>query len=505
MERDRRWGCLTAVVVAGMVLAGLVGMPALAAPAGYPVTGIDVSAFQGSIDWAGVAAGGAKFAYVRASEQADIPDRSFPTNYSGAKANGLYVGAYHRARPDVSGGKAQADFFVDHAGYVGDGRTLPPMLDIEWPRSTWPGLNACYNLTPTQLSAWIRDFVDEVAARTGRLAMIYTNPNWWNPCTNPNTTFGANPLFNSGYTPSPPPPPAGWSTWTFWQYSDSGTLPGDQDVFNGDYTALTRLAGAVPLTLRAHANGRYVTAEQAGSLPLIADRSAIGPWEQFDQVDAGGGDIALRAHANGRYVTAEHAGTSPLIANRTAIGSWEKFKPVVNADGSISLLANANGRYVTAEHAGSSPLIANRSAIGPWEKFDQVIPSGIISLLANANRRYVTAEHAGSSPLIANRTAIGPWEQFDQVDAGGGDIALRAHANGRYVSTDATGSQSLIASATAIGPLERFRLLLNANGSVSLLAKVNGRYVTAEHAGASPLIANRTVIGPWEQFYRTTG
>ena len=74
----------------------------------------------------------------------------------------------------MSGGKAQADFFLDNAQYVSDGRTLPPMLDIEWPRSTWPGLNACYNLTPTQLSAWIRDFVDEVARRTGRLAIIYT-------------------------------------------------------------------------------------------------------------------------------------------------------------------------------------------------------------------------------------------------------------------------------------------------------------------------------------------
>jgi GH25 family lysozyme M1 (1,4-beta-N-acetylmuramidase) len=488
-----------------MVLAGVAGSPALAAPAGYPVTGIDVSAFQGDVDWAAVAAGGAKFAYARASEQADIPDRFFPTNYREAKANGLYVGAYHRARPDVSGGKAQADFFVDNAQYVSDGRTLPPMLDIEWPRSTWPGLNACYNLTPTQLAAWIRDFVDEVARRTGRLAMIYTNPNWWNPCTNRNTTFGANPLFNSGYTPSPPPPPAGWSTWTFWQYSDSGTLPGDQDVFNGTYAALTQLAGAVPLSLRAHANGRYVTAESAGRKPLIANRTAIGPWEQFDQVDAGGGYIALRAHANGRYVTAEHAGSSSLIANRAAIGPWERFKLVVNANGSISLLANANGRYVTAEHAGSSPLIANRSAIGPWEQFDQVIPSGVISLLADANRRYVTAEHAGSFPLIANRAAIGPWEQFDQVDAGGGDLALRAHANGRYVTTDATGSLPLVASATAIGPLQRFRLILNPNGSISLLAVVNGRFVTAEHAGSSPLIANRAAIGPWEQFYRTTG
>ena len=77
----------------------------------------------------------------------------------------------------------------------------------------------------------------------------------------------------------------------------------------------------------------------------------------------------MRAHANGRYVTAEAAGTKPLIASRTAIGPWERFKLVLNSGGSISLLATANGRYVTAEHAGSTPLIANRTAIGPWETF----------------------------------------------------------------------------------------------------------------------------------------
>ncbi len=361
-------GLLAGLVLVGMVLTGM-GSPAGAALPGYPVSGIDVSAYQGQIDWTAVAAGGAKFAYVRASEQANIPDSYFDANYQGAKAHGLYVGAYHRARPDVSSGRAQADFFIDHARYVNDGRTLPPMLDIEWPRTNWTGLNACYNLTTAQMSAWIRDFVAEVARRTGRPAMIYTNTNWWNPCTSNNASFGSNPLFISGYTASPPPLPAGWTRCTLWQYSDSGTLPGDQDVFNGNEAGLTRLAGALPVSLRAHANGRYVTAENAGRLPLIANRTAIGGWEQFDQIDAGAGYIALRAHANGRYVTAENAGSLPLIANRTKIGTWEKFRLIVNPDGSVSLLANANGRYVTAENAGGSPLIAYRTRIGTWEKF----------------------------------------------------------------------------------------------------------------------------------------
>lgn len=70
------------------------------------------------------------------------------------------------------------------------------------------------------------------------------------------------------------------------------------------------------------------------------------------------------------YVCAENAGTQPLIANRTVIGPWETFQLIHNGDDSVSLKALVNNMYVTAENAGAQPLIANRTAIGAWEKFD---------------------------------------------------------------------------------------------------------------------------------------
>ncbi|MFB7493585.1 xylosidase [Streptomyces sp. NPDC056161] len=124
------------------------------------------------------------------------------------------------------------------------------------------------------------------------------------------------------------------------------------------------------VTLRARANGAYVTADNGGAAPLIADRTAVGEWEKFDVLDAGGGNIALRAHANGKYVTAENAGAAPLIANRTAIGSYETFQLITNPSGTVSLRARINGRYVTAENGGADPLIADRTGIGGWEQFD---------------------------------------------------------------------------------------------------------------------------------------
>jgi hypothetical protein len=168
-------------------------------------------------------------------------------------------------------------------------------------------------------------------------------------------------------------PPATSGKLYFVAHNPAGT-PGY--LFNVNWMDFIGPGVGVPgpkvISLRARVNGAYVTAESGGALPLIANRTAIGPWEQFDEVDLGGGMIALYAHANGKYVTAENAGGSPLIANRGAVGSWEVFTLVANPDGSVSLKAYINGKYVTAENAGGSPLIANRSAIGLWEEFDPI-------------------------------------------------------------------------------------------------------------------------------------
>ncbi|NJP47928.1 DUF7910 domain-containing protein [Actinacidiphila epipremni] len=126
------------------------------------------------------------------------------------------------------------------------------------------------------------------------------------------------------------------------------------------------------VSFRSRANSQYVTADDAGASPLIANRAAVGGWEQFDLIDAGGGNVNLRAHANNQFVCADNAGASPLIANRAAAGQWETFQLVHNSGGTVSLKSLANNLYVTAENAGAAPLVANRTSIGPWEQFDLI-------------------------------------------------------------------------------------------------------------------------------------
>jgi beta-glucosidase len=169
-----------------------------------------------------------------------------------------------------------------------------------------------------------------------------------------------------------------FQTWAGGNFSTTG---GTHTVSVGSSSRDIRLTGSVTLgsgtpgsgtpviSLRAHANGKIVTAENAGAAALIANRDAIGPWEQFDEIDAGGGAIALRAHANSLFVTA--APGASLLADATTIGSRQTFRLVHNPDGSVSLAAS-DGQYVCAENAGAAALIANRAAIGGWESFDLI-------------------------------------------------------------------------------------------------------------------------------------
>ncbi|MEY9856104.1 hypothetical protein ABH935_001708 [Catenulispora sp. GAS73] len=262
-------------------------------------------------------------------------------------------------------------------------------------------------------------------------------------------------------------------------------------------TTFTTSASVV--SLKAHANGKYVDAAN-NTTPLIADATSIGKAEEFEVVTGTDGTVNLKSLAANSWVTADNDGAAPLIANRGGVGNWEVFGLIHNADGSVSLRSYTNQNIVTADNAGASPLIANRTAIGPWEEFDLVTDTVPVSLRAHANNDYVTAENAGAAPLIANRTAIGPWETFDLLPNGDGSVSLRAHANNDIVTADNAGASPLIANRTSVGPWEEFDLIANGIGSVTLRAHANNDYVTAPNGGASSLIASSTSIGQSEQF-----
>jgi GH25 family lysozyme M1 (1,4-beta-N-acetylmuramidase) len=202
--------------------------------------GIDISAYQGNVNWAAVAPH-IDFVYIKAAEGTYYTNPYFAQQYNGSYQSGLIRGSYQFAIPNNSSGTAQADYFIGHGGgWSADGKTLPGALDIEYN----PYGAECYGLSQSSMVSWIWNFVNEYAAREHAYPVVYSTTDWWSSCTGNYSGFAAyDPLWIANYTASGGGPlPAGWGVYTFWQYADSGSQPGDQDVFNGAYSRLQALA-----------------------------------------------------------------------------------------------------------------------------------------------------------------------------------------------------------------------------------------------------------------------
>lgn len=208
-----------------------------AAVTGLP--GIDVSSHQGNLDWASIAPH-IDFSYAKATEGTYYTNPDFTNQYEGPFNQGVIRGAYHFGIPNNSTGSAQADYFTKHGGgWSADGKTLPGALDIEYN----PYGAECYGLTKAQMTSWILAFVNEYAFDTGVYPVIYSTYDWWSTCTSNDTRFASlDPFWIARYSTTAGTLPAGYSFYTFWQYADSGSEPGDQDVFNGSLSRLQALA-----------------------------------------------------------------------------------------------------------------------------------------------------------------------------------------------------------------------------------------------------------------------
>lgn len=200
------------------------------------VQGIDVSHFQGTVDWRQVAQAGMSFAFAKATEGITYVDPQFATNWPGIQAAGLLRGAYHffEANDDP---EAQAQNFLSTVQLSpGD---LPPVLDIETTagvsdQQIWSGV-----------SAWLQI----VEQATGRQPIIYTAPGFWSS-HEPDLTLTRYPLWLADYA-SQPVLPNGWTSWLFWQHSQSGVVAGvtgavDLDLFSGTLQQLQELAQGSP-------------------------------------------------------------------------------------------------------------------------------------------------------------------------------------------------------------------------------------------------------------------
>ncbi|HSJ52018.1 MAG TPA: glycoside hydrolase family 25 protein [Actinomycetota bacterium] len=213
-------------------------MPAQPARA---LPGIDVSHWQGTIDWAAVAVSGQRFAIAKATEGRTLVDSTYVNNKFGAQANGITFGAYHFAQPDDSAGDAiaEADHFVDTAQLLPG--NLIPVLDLE----------RTGGLSPAELTTWILTWLGRVTERLGVRPMVYTSPAGWENRTGDTTAVveaGYDLLWIAHWGVAEPRLPAGnWGGhgWTFWQYSSCGSVPGIEGCVDVDWYASSDLAAVM--------------------------------------------------------------------------------------------------------------------------------------------------------------------------------------------------------------------------------------------------------------------
>lgn len=185
--------------------------------------GIDVSGWQGAIDYEQVKNAGIEIVYMKASEGTSFVDPYFNQNYTNAKANGLKVGFYHyvtaRSNEDAI---LEARFFVS----VISGKTPDCRLAMDF--------ESFGSLSPSEITQIGLTFMQTVQNLSGKEMVIYSDT------SNASYRFGGEltnyPLWVAQYEVNEPTPNGNWDTWVGWQYSDDGQIPGisgyvDRDQF----------------------------------------------------------------------------------------------------------------------------------------------------------------------------------------------------------------------------------------------------------------------------------
>ena len=198
---------------------------------GFAIHGVDVSKYQGNVDWRAVHDGGVQFAYIKATEGGDRIDPKFFQNWQGAKAAGLPRGAYHFVywcRP----WQEEMAWFEKTVPQESD--ALPPVLDVE----ATPDSPTCpRRLEREQTLREMKGMLVEMERFYGKKPIIYTTVDFHESILYDNA-LAEYPMWIRS-TKHRPSVRYGDRAWHFWQYQSDGWVKGiatkvDRNAFYGD-------------------------------------------------------------------------------------------------------------------------------------------------------------------------------------------------------------------------------------------------------------------------------
>ena len=197
----------------------------------YPIRGVDVSAYQGEIDWQILSRQDIDFAFIKATEGSSFTDKRFEYNHKEAIKTDLRIGAYHFFSFESSG-KKQATHFINTVPKTDN--MLPPVIDFEF--------YGDFANEPPEKEAVINELdiiIKMLYEHYGMQPIIYTGEREYSIYLQ--NRYVENPIWiRSVYSKAESQLPDG-KAWTFWQYTNRERLDGyngtekyiDMNVFNG--------------------------------------------------------------------------------------------------------------------------------------------------------------------------------------------------------------------------------------------------------------------------------
>lgn len=186
-------------------------------PWSYAVHGIDVSKFQGDIDWQTLPRSGINFAYIKATEGADHADDKFRENWRAAKRSGVLRGAYHFYYFCRTGAQ-QARWFIQNVPR--DAGALPPALDMEWNHKS----RTCrHRPSPAKVRQEMHSYLSIVTAHYGKRPIIYVTPDFYHE--NKLWRIHGYAFWLRSVADHPSAKYRG-ANWQFWQYTGTGRVDG---------------------------------------------------------------------------------------------------------------------------------------------------------------------------------------------------------------------------------------------------------------------------------------
>jgi lysozyme len=200
-------------------------------PDDFPVHGIDVSKYQGDVNWQSVKQSGIKFAWIKSTEGGDHIDEKFQQNWQNSRAAGVPRGAYHFVYWCRTPAE-QMKWFKENVPVEAD--ALPPVLDVE----AIPTSKTCKRkLKREEVLVEIRQMLAEMERHYHKHPIIYTTVDFYQNMLDPGEFSNYRIWVRS--TKYPPHVPYGQRQWTFWQYQSDGLIEGvagkvDRNAFAGD-------------------------------------------------------------------------------------------------------------------------------------------------------------------------------------------------------------------------------------------------------------------------------